>query len=82
MAKKPDILEIWSKKIKEVMYYYLHLMASNGEIIYSSRYKTKWGRTRAIKRAINKSTGKIVVREKPVKNKFPVKRKLTGLVLK
>jgi len=52
--KTPDTLEKWTKKVKGAPFYYVRRKAANGEIIFTARYKTRGGRSKAIKRLLNK----------------------------
>lgn len=54
MSKKKDIIEKWTKKIRGIAFYYYHRKSSNGEIIFSARYKSRSGRSKAIKRLLSK----------------------------
>ena len=52
--KNPDTLEKWTKKVKCAPFYYVRRKAANGEIIFTARYKTRGGRSKAIKRILAK----------------------------
>ncbi len=56
MKTRPDHIEKWTKKIKGNSFYYFRRKSSNGEIIFSARYKSRGGRSKAIKKILAKET--------------------------
>ncbi len=56
MKTRPDHIEKWTKKIKGTPFYYVRRKAANGDIIFTMRYKSRGGRSKAIKKILAKET--------------------------
>lgn len=61
--KRTDVLEKWSARTKKGFVYYFHRKAANGNIESVSKFKTRSGRSRAIKKILSKEKLKVTLRQ-------------------